>query len=307
MSAKNAKEPQSVETTTTLTSPLESFFLRISTAQLIRVIAISIVVAIMLFGVAIALYWGVFGRLGWSDDQAIWGQFGDFFGGLLNPILAFLSFVALLFTVVLQSKEIRDSHRFQEQQSFESVFFQMLHRFDSMVEQLRLGFMLNATLGTPGDHYRDIYGRDALQNLYSQALRNEWKKQDKETDSVKRSTETYAEFYKKHHHLLGHYFRALYHIFSFINRSQLDDDTKVSYSNIARAQLSSFELALLFYNGTYGEGKEGFKPLIEKFGILKHIDWELLLVKNERDNRSFYLPTAFMGHEERKKYWKEQA
>ncbi len=44
-----------------------------------------------------------------SDDPAVWGQAGDFFGGMLNPILAFASFIALLYTIKLQSKEMAET------------------------------------------------------------------------------------------------------------------------------------------------------------------------------------------------------
>jgi len=37
-------------------------------------------------------------------------MFGDFIGGTLNPILAFLSFFALLFTIWFQSKELKISN-----------------------------------------------------------------------------------------------------------------------------------------------------------------------------------------------------
>jgi len=43
-------------------------------------------------------------------EQDKWGTFGDFVGGTLNPILAFLSFIALLFTILLQSKELKISN-----------------------------------------------------------------------------------------------------------------------------------------------------------------------------------------------------
>lgn len=36
-----------------------------------------------------------------------WGQAGDFFGGMLNPILAFASFISLLYTIRLQSEELK--------------------------------------------------------------------------------------------------------------------------------------------------------------------------------------------------------
>lgn len=37
------------------------------------------------------------------------GEFGDFFGGVLNPLLTFLTFMGLLITIVLQHTELRES------------------------------------------------------------------------------------------------------------------------------------------------------------------------------------------------------
>ena len=42
------------------------------------------------------------------------------------------------------------------------------------------------------------------------------------------------------------------------------------------AQLSSYELVLLFYNGLYILGKK-FKPLIEKYEFFENMDTELLV------------------------------
>ncbi len=42
-----------------------------------------------------------------SSEPEQWGQMGDFFGGMLNPILAFASFIALLYTIRIQSEELR--------------------------------------------------------------------------------------------------------------------------------------------------------------------------------------------------------
>lgn len=41
-----------------------------------------------------------------SSDSS-YGTFGDYFGGMLNPILTFLTFMGLLMTIVLQQKELR--------------------------------------------------------------------------------------------------------------------------------------------------------------------------------------------------------
>jgi hypothetical protein len=40
-------------------------------------------------------------------DTEKFGQFGDFVGGTLNPILAFLSFMALLYTIKIQMDELK--------------------------------------------------------------------------------------------------------------------------------------------------------------------------------------------------------
>ncbi len=40
----------------------------------------------------------------WTEKNL--GTFGDFLGGVLNPVLTFLSFMALLFTIILQQREI---------------------------------------------------------------------------------------------------------------------------------------------------------------------------------------------------------
>jgi uncharacterized membrane protein len=48
-----------------------------------------------------------FHQRGLQPDFDKWGQVGDYFGGMLNPILAFASFIALLYTIRIQSEELR--------------------------------------------------------------------------------------------------------------------------------------------------------------------------------------------------------
>jgi hypothetical protein len=41
------------------------------------------------------------------------------------------------------------------------------------------------------------------------------------------------------------------------------------YTNLVRAQLSSYEIALMFYNCLSEMGREKFKPLVERYALLK--------------------------------------
>ena len=42
-----------------------------------------------------------------SEDQAHWGTFGDFFGGVMNPILGFINLILLTITLSLQRKDTK--------------------------------------------------------------------------------------------------------------------------------------------------------------------------------------------------------
>lgn len=44
-----------------------------------------------------------------SQDSQIWGTFGDYFGGILNPILSFLAFSVLLINLYIQIKQNHDN------------------------------------------------------------------------------------------------------------------------------------------------------------------------------------------------------
>lgn len=44
-----------------------------------------------------------------SNDPAVWGQYGDYIGGLLNPIFSSLAFSGLIVTIILQARQIDES------------------------------------------------------------------------------------------------------------------------------------------------------------------------------------------------------
>ncbi len=255
-------------------------------------------VALLLFIIAAGTYVNTFGgKL--SPDPGRWGQFGDYIGGVLNPVFGFLSLVAILSTLVLQSRELSlstmelaksaDALRKQNeallQQNFENTFFQLLRRFNDLV---------SAT------HFGTKSGQEAFRVLYKEELLTTFR-QFKGDSGSQAPIDAYAAFYDEKRHLIGQYFRTLYHIFRFIDSSHLSEYDKTVYANIARAQLSTYELCLLFYNGLYEEGREGFKPLIERYGILKHVNPRDLLRVNDKMNPDYYEPEAFLGREERAK------
>lgn len=68
-------------------------------------IAIAATSIFFLFSVAIFYFYNFNGAAG---DQEKFGQFGDFIGGVLNPIFSFLSVVLLISSIHLQRKELNN-------------------------------------------------------------------------------------------------------------------------------------------------------------------------------------------------------
>lgn len=203
-----------------------------------------------------------------SDDPGRWGQFGDYVGGVLNPTFSFLALLALLATLGLQIRELRISARELKnsadalvnqndtlrQQTFEATFFQLLRLHNDIVASMEiLGF--------------SVKGRACLAHYLGElegVLINE-----AATDNLEQFSLFYEVFYREHQAVLGHYFRLLYNIIKLVKRT--DGIDKRFYTNLVRAQLSSAELMLIFYNCLSAWGSEKFKPLVEEFALLKTI------------------------------------
>lgn len=106
-------------------------------------VAVSIViVGVALIGLVLCVYVDQFG-VARANSQEIWGQFGDFVGGLTNPALSFLSLLVLLLALYVQVRESRKTSKALVAQlealkkdRFEATFFKILERMEESSERL---------------------------------------------------------------------------------------------------------------------------------------------------------------------------
>jgi hypothetical protein len=167
-------------------------------------------------------------------------------------------------------------------QNFEFSFFQLL----SLHNQIVLGMTSDGGFS----------GRGCFQKWYEMFRSGTWGHKYKMTDRLWGTKELlsrpengirkYEAFY---HEVaaaqLGHYFRNLYHLFKFVDRAEAlsdsdpttDHDRRKRYTSLVRATLSQHELAFLFYNCASWLGEEKFKPLVERYGLLKNFKTDDLL------------------------------
>jgi hypothetical protein len=113
-----------------------------------------------------------------------------------------------------------------------------------------------------------------------------------------RINKIYKQIYSKFDTDFGHYFRNLYRIVKTIDSRQFVEDAiedykiKYNYTSILRSQLSDVELQWLFFNCLSEYGYKKFKPLIEKYSLLKNLN------KNEQAIKyysKFYSETSFVN------------
>lgn len=224
------------------------------------------------FGV-VTIIWALNFRYGLPLNLEERGTFGDMFGAA-NSLFSGVAFVGVIYAVSLQrqevsiakfeiskTKEILDNQQTQlklqnlemQKQSFEGTFFQMLRLFTDLVS----GIDIVAPDGKVTD------GKDALR-VFESRLERRMEQNPGDFNTA------YTQFCVRHSSELGHYFRMLYNIFKFVDSSSIEN--KIFYTNIVRAQLSDPEVSLLFHNCLSDNGLAKFKPLVEKYTLLKNFD-----------------------------------
>lgn len=291
---------------------LEQKFEAMTPARLFKWLAWILAIASVVVACVFIAYFSKFhGSL--SIANADWGTFGDFVGGTLNPILSFLGLIALLLTIVLQSKELESTRKELERsasaqentervlkeqtttqikQQFEGTFFSLLEQHNKLLEKLSMPNARWTGLCSDLEVTRTGVFSETIPDLVS----------------AKKKLESNNE-------LFGHYFRVLYQLLKFIatncpggdigpefnaNKIQnklLSDEEKM-YSNIVRSFLGYDITQLLAINCFCVDENDSYwkyKLLIERYEFLEHMPFEIngkihaLLsdAKNSYKNKAF--------------------
>lgn len=207
------------------------------------------------------------------------GPFGDFFGGVVNPVFTFLTFFGLIITIVIQRMELRLARNEYKEtsgalktQGMETTFFNILDLHHTIVEGLRF----NPNIFPETEEEKMIrYGTGATPSKSTVSGRNVFGAVVRQITAGRNPSsilERYKMLQEHHNHVLGHYFRNLYHALKVIDGyHDLSIEQKRKYASILRAQLSSNELLLLLFNCLDGMVDRGqFKNLLIRYRMLEH-------------------------------------
>lgn len=243
------------------------------------------------------------------------GVFGDS-SGAINALFSALAFAGVIFAIILQKKELQlqreelkqtreelegQKHEFEQQnetlkrQRFENTFFNMLSLQQEIVNSLSYveeHKLINIRALVKGEKEPEVVriGRDLFRYLYIDAviLYEDNGKSNKANGLKKvliaQDVDIYSSISMTSN--FDHYFRHLYRIVKFVNESPLlpnSYEDRYQYISMVRAQLSRYELVWLFYNCLSDNGKDKFKPLIEKYALLKNLRFDLLAKLEHKD------------------------
>ncbi|MEO4017506.1 putative phage abortive infection protein [Pseudomonas rossensis] len=261
------------------------------------------------------------------------GQFGDFFGGVLNPLLSFMALLGVLYTIRTQGKELKEAreetriaNRIQdkqtgvfERQNFESVFFRLIDVHAKMAERIRNksdGFGSNGFETTVKEVLQNY--RYACEDLVK-AQRSARKPQYPAINPEKTTEQQLLQqgfdegVVGDIRVTLAQYYRNIYQILKLVDgfkvfageeqtgrrsprQIRLEYFHKRQYSNILRAQLSDDELKLLFFNCITPYG-QGLKSYVEQYSLMKHLQKSKFL-NGRKDIFSLYEDEAYADYED---------
>ncbi|KKI90690.1 hypothetical protein WQ54_19415 [Bacillus sp. SA1-12] len=209
------------------------------------------------------------------------GTVGDWFGGTTLPVLTFLSYIGVMIAIImqrqelgLQRKELQETRDVFIIQRFENTFFNMITLNNDIITNIKIdiGKISNKSSHSPSS------GRDSFSDLYTELLSTFSGKGKDRKEVLEEIINSYELFFSAYQDSIGHYFRNLYRITKFIHENEaLSMDQKQNYIGILRAQLSTYELLLIFYNALSDYGSEKFLPLIKKYNLFDNINNTLLI------------------------------
>lgn len=220
-------------------------------------------VAVLSLGIAL-LYFCPF-SFDESVHRELWGQLGDYIGGVVGTIVSLISLIYIYKTYRRQVEFSANEIRLSYTQQFESSLFSLIQHHHTIRQTL------NAT-GEGGELFFEKVANSIKErmmereyDLNSIIYENCFREEDIASDK-------YEEVYRQYGDQLEHYFRDLYHIISYVDESKVPDKQK--YINIIQGQLSNAELFILFYDGISVYGKKKMYPLLEKYKLLENVFYQ---------------------------------
>lgn len=221
----------------------------------------------------------------------------------VNALFSGLAFAGLIIAILLQREELqlqrrelaltRDEMQGQKEQlegqkrqmeiqNFENRFFQM----EAMWNRIRKDIAAHGC-------YESWLGFHALLHQTRSCIRKSVSRSPQGGESLnigRMIDDGVKDFHKEAGDIVETYLRTLYSIIKIVDDADIGLANQKFYTEIIRVQLSRPELMVVFYDSLSTSGQAEFKPLIEKYALMKYLDDSDLV---DPKHRQFYNTSAF--------------
>lgn len=253
----------------------------------------------------------------WTINEEKVGQFGDFVGGVVGSVLAFVG--VILYYVALteqrkdieinrkaletqvetlnqqikefkaQTKEMQDTRTVYEEQT--KLYREQTNYYQQQVKELKNQTKVNSLQQFNSEFYsllnvfisikKDCEGPiSKLLDILKDRLKT---KDDTICNRHSILIEEYTKLYYNNTSSLSVYFKTFYRLLKMIEDSSIEAEHKQRYAKTLRSQLSENELLLLYYDYCSVLG-EKVRLLAIKYNLFKHLN---LMRKFELDTSKF--------------------
>ena len=203
-------------------------------------------------------------------------EFGDFVGGILNPLLSFFGFCALLYTIHIQLKQINDDEKDRKRQQFENTFFPLLNLHNQALTEF--------SKEPPPEEKRfadkKLFGETSAKQI--DEINEKWRKYQNKSKLDKTIIDVNYIYEKDPPEIVesldiaysnlmnnivyyANYFHILLELLMVIRKLESEKDELV-YARIVKATLNNSVLLLLVI---YAHKNEEYRKLIERYSIFE--------------------------------------
>lgn len=219
----------------------------------------------------------------------LWGTFGDFMGGTLNPIFAFFSLVAIIYTIRIQTSELKLS-RIAIQAQNEAQQLQLAQSkalSEAQIEESKTQSEAQLAQSKSFKLQNESIKLQTFENTFFKLLEHH--------NTLNKEFYSYIEhrgipmqqiinpkenivelFIIQNEGIIKKYFMSLYQILKFVIEQEvyfIDSQSFDSkrYTNIIRATFNDRILVILSINCSI-LGFEKYKELVEHYSMFEHLD-----------------------------------
>ncbi|MBI9092450.1 MAG: hypothetical protein JEZ12_24805 [Desulfobacterium sp.] len=199
---------------------------------------------------------------GFSNNPSDWGTFGDYLGGVLNPLFGFLTLIALLITIILQKQELDNTKmelnttiKDAEKKRIETTIFQMFNFLSELCDKVTChsanSIDVESKLYTGKKAFSELYYVLSAHNTKEVALVLQ---QGHSIDEDRIFRQALENFWHSDGRNILHYFQFIKQFLKRIDDNNLIDQP--FYINLLKSQLSNDELCLFVYYCLWFNDKE---------------------------------------------------